>query len=206
MSKSHHAGAALAALLLAAGCAEPTDDSDDATTDESSQAYESPTADDTADARTGTTQPPTGEGGTRAPQTALTVSVAESDEFGEYLTDGQGRPLYMFTADTQGASGGDAQISCSGQCLDAWPLAVTAGAPKAEGGANPSLVGRMDHEGQTVVTYDGWPLYYFARDSAAGAPKGQEIESFGGTWRLVTPDGMKAGEEGESEDEGATDL
>lgn len=204
MDKFCYAGAALAVLLATAGCAEDAEDSDqpaqeDAEVSDTGLGMEEDAAgqDQTAGGTQATQPGQTGEGGTRTPQTALTIDVAQSDEFGEYLTDGQGRPLYMFTADKQGGAGSEPQIECTGQCLDAWPLAATAGAPRAQGGANPSLVGQTRHEGETVVTYAGWPLYYFARDDAAGAPKGNEIESFGGEWYLVTPEGMKAGKAGE---------
>ncbi|MFG6581432.1 hypothetical protein ACGYK1_18770 [Sulfitobacter sp. 1A13191] len=49
----------------------------------------------------------------------------------------------------------------------------------------------MDYDGQKVVTYHGWPLYYFTRDEDADAPQGQDVESFGGEWYLITPEGEK---------------
>ncbi|WP_425410988.1 COG4315 family predicted lipoprotein [Hyphococcus sp.] len=121
----------------------------------------------------------------------LTLTVAQSDEYGRYLADGEGRPLYIFTADTQGDVTREARMSCSGQCLDAWPAVTSDGEPATEGAVQLSLIDTMEKNGETYVTYDGWPLYYFASDAAPGEPKGQEIESFGGEWSLVTPQGMK---------------
>lgn len=196
MRKFHYAGAALAALLAVA-CGEQAGDAYDAdeTGADKSEAYESPTAaQNDRTAAQDRTQRDAGEAN-RTPESSLTIAVAESGEYGRYLTDGNGRPLYMFTADTKGDETRDAVIACSGGCLEAWPLAVTKGAPKAASAVDAGLVGRVEHNGKSVVTYNGWPLYYFAQDSGAGSPQGQEIESFGGTWRLVTPDGMKAGEE-----------
>ena len=54
----------------------------------------------------------------------------------------------------------------------------------------------MEHEGRTVVTYNGWPLYRFERDAEGGPPTGQEIDSFGGTWLLIDPEGAPIRGEG----------
>lgn len=123
-------------------------------------------------------------------QEAKTVSVAESDMYGEYLTvDDQA--VYLFTADTQGGDGTDPRIACGEDCLSVWPLVMSAGSPEAGDGAMSEMVGTMEHDGETVVTYDGWPLYHFARDGAGLPPEGQEIESFGGEWYLIAPDGTR---------------
>jgi len=45
--------------------------------------------------------------------------------------------------------------------------------------------------GAESCDYHGWPLYYFTRDEDADAPQGQDVESFGGEWYLITPDGEK---------------
>ena len=122
-------------------------------------------------------------------QDATTIQVAESEKYGEYLATGEGRPVYL-TTDTQGTGDQEAQISCtSEECLNAWPLVTTQGDPRAGEEVNADMLGTTQHEGQTVVTYNGWPLYYFARDEGADAPQGQDIESFGGEWYLVTPEG-----------------
>lgn len=125
-------------------------------------------------------------------QEGTTIQVAQSEEYGQYLVTGEGRPVYLFTTDTQGTADQQAQISCTSEaCLNAWPLVTTSGEPQAGEGADASLLGTVEYEGQEVVTYNGWPLYYFARDEGAEAPQGQDIESFGGEWYLVTPSGEK---------------
>jgi predicted lipoprotein with Yx(FWY)xxD motif len=44
--------------------------------------------------------------------TATTVMVAETEELGQFLTDSEGRTLYLFTNDTEpGVS------TCGGECL-----------------------------------------------------------------------------------------
>ena len=118
-------------------------------------------------------------------------------KFGEYVQTGEGRPVYLFTTDTQGTGDQEPQISCtSEECLKAWPLVTTSGEPQAGEGADEALLGTTDYEGQTVVTYNGWPLYYFTRDEGADAPQGQEIESFGGKWYLATPSGEEVHAQG----------
>jgi predicted lipoprotein with Yx(FWY)xxD motif len=126
-----------------------------------------------------------------AAQNAATVAVDEGGGFGPHLVDGDGRPLYLFTTDTQGEGDDMAEISCGGECLDAWPLFTTEGEPMAGEGAETQLLGTVMHEGEMVVTYNGWPLYYFVQDQGADAPQGQDIQSFGGEWYLVTPEGTE---------------
>lgn len=125
-------------------------------------------------------------------QDATVIEVARGDQYGEYLATGEGRPVYLFTADTQGSGSEEPRISCTSEdCLNAWPLVTTQGDPQAGEAVNADMLGTFDHEGQTVVTYNGWPLYHFARDAGGEAPQGQDVESFGGEWYLVTPGGEK---------------
>jgi hypothetical protein len=58
-------------------------------------------------------------------------------------------------------------------------------------GVNPDLVGAIESEGLVIATYNGWPLYFFLRDTAGETPTGQEFLSFGGEWYLVSPDGAR---------------
>lgn len=72
----------------------------------------------------------------------------------------------------QGTGEQEAQISCtSEECLDAWPLVTTQGEPLAGEGANGDMLGTPRQEGRTVVTYNGWQLYYFARDEGPTLPR-----------------------------------
>lgn len=131
-------------------------------------------------------------------QEAATLTVNESEAHGQYLATSDGRAVYAFTTDTQGAEGTEATVSCtSAECLAAWPLVTTEGDVSVEGEAQADMTGTMEGpEGQTVATYNGWPLYHFTRDVAAEEPQGHEIESFGGEWYLLAPDGTMVGHEG----------
>jgi len=111
---------------------------------------------------------------------AVTIET-HSGPMGTYLTDGQGRSLYMFASDTSSKS------SCTGQCLTSWP-ALT-GTATASGAANASLLGTLSGTGQ--VTYGGHPLYTYSGDKSAGDTTGQGIDNFGAKWWLLTPSGQQ---------------
>ncbi|HEX2152965.1 MAG TPA: hypothetical protein VHL52_03195 [Acidimicrobiia bacterium] len=112
-----------------------------------------------------------------------TVAVAESDE-GTILVDGEGFSLYLFTQDTQGEPS-----TCTEGCAETWPPLT--GDVTAGDGVDASLLGTAQHpNGETQVTYDGWPLYYYAPDEAPGDTNGQGV---GGVWFLVAPDGSQIG-------------
>lgn len=105
--------------------------------------------------------------------------VVATTDLGDFLTDAEGRTLYIFTPDAQG------DPTCSGDCAANWP-ALTAEA-SAGAGVDESLLGTAPGvDGATQVTYNGWPLYYFAGDPAAGDVNGQGV---GGVWFVIGPDG-----------------
>lgn len=120
---------------------------------------------------------------------AAALQVEESELYGRYLTDGAGRTLYIFTADTQGGEGRKAVIACGDDgCLQRWPL-LTGDAPEAAEGVQAELIGSLPHGEDRAITYNGWPLYYFYKDKGPGDVGGQDIGSFGGEWYLIAPDG-----------------
>jgi predicted lipoprotein with Yx(FWY)xxD motif len=102
---------------------------------------------------------------------------------GTYLTDGTGRTLYLFAADTAGKS------NCSGACASFWP--PLKGSATAMSGAQASMLGTITRsDGSKQVSYDGHPLYYFKEDTKAGQTTGQGFDNFGGKWWLVAPSGQ----------------
>jgi predicted lipoprotein with Yx(FWY)xxD motif len=117
----------------------------------------------------------------------VTVTTAESS-LGTILVDGEGRTLYLFTPDAQGPS------TCTGECLGAWPALL--GPATAGDGADAGLLAtaaRPD-DGTMQVTYDGWPLYYFAKDAAPGDVGGQGLN---GKWYVVDPSGRAVDDDAE---------
>jgi predicted lipoprotein with Yx(FWY)xxD motif len=137
-------------------------------------ATEAPAATDTATTDATAGVPVTG---------AATVNVTEVGTFGQALVDGEGRSLYLFTNDTQDSG----TSSCTGDCLVKWPPLLTDGEPVAGTGMDAAMLGTITlPDGTTQVTYNGWPLYYFADDTAPGDALGQGV---GGVWFLVSPTG-----------------
>jgi len=160
---------ALGIALLLPACAPETDEPIDGDFDTGEPMAET----ETDDAAYG--DPLTDEAGVQ-------LAIQESDTYGEYIVGTDGRPLYLFTADTQGESS-----ACYDACAEAWP--PVNGAAAAAAGLDASLVGTITRaDGSIQATYNGWPLYEFARDIGT-EPTGQDIESFGGEWYLVGPEG-----------------
>ena len=99
------------------------------------------------------------------------------------LTDTKGMTLYFWKKDT-----GTGKVDCVGQCAVNWPpFVLPAGTTKVVGGpgVTATLATETNPEGKgEQVTYNGWPLYYFAKDKAPGDTTGQGV---GGTWFVVTP-------------------
>lgn len=117
--------------------------------------------------------------GRTSAQNASPIAVAETPELGAYLTDAEGRTLYLFTPDTT-----PGESTCYDQCAEAWPplaptesMALPAGVPGAL-----ETVERTD--GTQQAAYNGIPLYYYAADDEAGDVYGQAV---GGVWFIVAP-------------------
>lgn len=128
-------------------------------------------------------------------ESSVQLTVEQSPTYGEYIALDDGRPLYLFTADTQGEAS-----ACYDACADAWPPVT--GDATAESGLDAAMVGTIERDdGTRQATYNGWPLYEFARDSGT-QPTGQDIASFGGEWYLIGPNGEQieaSGEQGQAE-------
>jgi predicted lipoprotein with Yx(FWY)xxD motif len=129
-----------------------------------------------------------------AAQETITIATATSDTYGTYLTDELGQAVYLFTAD-KAETDDEAQVTCTGVvCAGSWPWVITESDPQVAGEADAGLLGTIGADGETVVTYGGWPLYYHNADEGESGPRGHGVESFGGTWSLVTPAGEPIGQ------------
>ncbi|MFC4948796.1 hypothetical protein [Pseudonocardia sp. GCM10023141] len=123
--------------------------------------------------------------GPTAVPTAASVATAQSS-LGMILTDGQGRTVYLFDADT------GPQSTCAAACVSAWPPVSTTGAPVAGPGVQAGLLGTSRRtDGSTQLTYAGHPLYYFIKDKGPGTTAGEGITNFGGSWFVVDAAGNK---------------
>jgi predicted lipoprotein with Yx(FWY)xxD motif len=153
-------GAAVAVALLAAACGSSATSSN-----------------------TPSTAGPAAAGSSSSSASANMIKTSTSSR-GAFLTDGSGRAVYDFLADSKNKS------ACSGACAAAWPPVIVTGQPTAGGGVSASGLSTITRsDGTKQVTYDGRPLYYFAGDTGPGMVKGQGLNGFGHLWWLLTPTG-----------------
>ena len=111
------------------------------------------------------------------------VNLGQNATLGSFLVDSKGMTLYLFTKDTPNTS------NCSGGCASYWPPLLTTGAPVAGTGVTASMLGTTKRaDGSMQVTYNGWPLYYYISDKAAGDTTGENVQ---GVWFVITPAGMQ---------------
>ncbi len=102
------------------------------------------------------------------------------------LVTTQGLTLYMYTADKKN------QSTCTGECAKFWPpLALASGAKTASSvaGIQGTFAVAKSTGGSRQVTFNGSPLYTFAKDKKPGDMNGEGI---GGVWWAVTVPGGHA--------------
>ncbi len=115
----------------------------------------------------------------------LTLGSAANQALAKQLVvSPQGRTLYTLSTETR------SHLLCkSSECLKRWP-AVTAPSGRTKLKAASGVQGHLGllkrANGTFQVTLRGLPLYRYAGDHAKGATNGEGIESFGGTWHVVS--------------------
>jgi predicted lipoprotein with Yx(FWY)xxD motif len=116
---------------------------------------------------------------------SIGLSVADTDA-GPSLVGPNGMTLYVFTQDTDGTS------TCTDECAAAWPpLTVQAGAEVESGDGVTGELAIVDREdGDSQVTYDGMPLYYYSGDSEPGDATGEGVND---VWFIASPEGQEGG-------------
>jgi predicted lipoprotein with Yx(FWY)xxD motif len=121
-------------------------------------------------------------------ETTAEASIMVTDSsLGPILTDSKGMTLYLYDPDAQGES------TCYDACEDAWPVLAVEDEDEAVAGegTDESLIATTERtDGTYQVTYNKWPLYYFAQDAAAGDVNGQ---GKGGVWWVVDAAGAAVG-------------
>lgn len=123
---------------------------------------------------------------------AGTLTVAKSDQYGDYIADAKGRPVYMMATDQKGAGNSAADSFCYALCASIWPPVLVTGKPDFSNLPHPELAGTIQRDDGTVqATYAGWPLYHFINDEGNTAINGEKMHSFGSDWFLLAPGGNK---------------
>ena len=102
----------------------------------------------------------------------------EDAGLGAILADAAGPSLYLYTRDEPNVS------NCTGGCALAWPPLITAEDPAAGEGINAARLGTTTRaDGSKQVTFDNWPLYYYASDEKPGDAIGQNR---GEVWFVIS--------------------
>ena len=115
-----------------------------------------------------------------------TVITTGDSEYGVMLFDDVGQAIYLFDKESDGAP------ACYDDCAANWPPVLTTGAPQGSGASQTGLLGTVDRsDGSTQVTYGGHPLYYYAHEDP-GQVLCHDVDDYGGTWLVVTPEGAPA--------------
>lgn len=134
------------------------------------------------------------------------ITTATNAEEGEYLVAGNGYALYLFKADTQGSGATPPSSPCKDACLATWPPLIVSEKPVGTGKVRPDLLGTMTlPDGTLQATYNGWPLYFYAEDTATTDISGHDIESFGEDWYLVGVNGNRADKDDEDDEDDRRD-
>jgi len=104
-----------------------------------------------------------------------TVNIAYKSGIGFYLTNATGYTLYFRSTDTPNSG----QTTCtSGTCEKNWPVfyASTLNLPVGLKASSFSTI--TPYNSTKILTYDGYPLYYWAHDAKPGDTTGQGTGGF----------------------------
>ena len=116
------------------------------------------------------------------PSPTIVAKVATDAKLGKILVDSAtGKTLYTWAKDS------DENSQCYDQCATFWPPFVTTAKTVAADGVTTgkfSTTARKD--GSLQVTFNSHPLYFYARDAAAGETNGQGSTGFGAVWQVVS--------------------
>jgi predicted lipoprotein with Yx(FWY)xxD motif len=119
-----------------------------------------------------------------AGKTATTISTAKNSKFGTILV--AGTTVYTLKGK-----------NCTGACLKAWPPVVLpsgTAAATAGGDVDDTKLGtKALADGSMQVTYDGAPLYWYAKDKKPGSVKGNTTDKFGKWSAVVVAKGSGSG-------------
>jgi predicted lipoprotein with Yx(FWY)xxD motif len=151
-----------------------------AATEEATTEAPAATGEATTEAPAGVTTEPAVPGG----EEGITLQIEENDQLGPILTDGEGMTLYILDADQAGES------TCYDACAELWPPVTISSDPEVGEEVNSTLIGVIQRtDGQSQLTYNQHPLYYYEPDESAGDVQGHQVTDAWGLWTAVSPEG-----------------
>jgi predicted lipoprotein with Yx(FWY)xxD motif len=105
----------------------------------------------------------------------LTVNLAYKAGTGFYLVNGSGFTLYFRSTDP-----GNGTSTCTGKCVTAWPLFyLGSGEVYLPPSLTASTFGNATRtDGLKETTFNGFPLYYYVKDTAPGQTNGEAKGNF----------------------------
>lgn len=129
-------------------------------------------------------EPPPATAAPASPSAGPLVIRTKVTGYGRILVDDRGMTIYVADRDKA-----DFESTCSGPCTRDWPPLFTNGQVTAGPGVNSAWLGTIGRaDGPNQVEYNGWPLYYSARDAEPGSTKGQGVSAYGTTWHVIDAD------------------
>jgi predicted lipoprotein with Yx(FWY)xxD motif len=112
------------------------------------------------------------------------LKISTHPRLGEYLTDNDGRSLYMFDLDS------DFTSNCFDDCATTWPSYLIESGVTIYGNIREKLLGRFNRgDNHFQLTFNKMPLYFYSLDTMPGDIMGHGLMSFGGRWYLMSPNG-----------------
>lgn len=178
---------ALVAMFGLAACDNGAQsDGDQAMNDDAATEQDSAAREDNAMAESAQPETQVADSMDQRSSEEVALTVEESTEHGQYVADDDGRAVYMLEADSS------SQSNCNDDCAQEWPPVVAdSGKPTAEDPAiEESKISTIQRDdGKEQVTYNGHPLYYYAKDQGPGQATGQEKQDRWGEWYLVNTQG-----------------
>lgn len=158
------------AVPSSGGFAQPSASGPEASPPSTEAPESSPLATENPESSPPSSMAPAGPAGIKAKDTSL----------GKIVVDDKDMTLYVFEKDKGG------KPACTGECATAWPPLLTTDKVTPGPGVNPSWVGMTDRaDGTKQVTYHGWPLYHYAKDTKAGDMNGQGVSAFDAKWYVI---------------------
>jgi predicted lipoprotein with Yx(FWY)xxD motif len=118
-----------------------------------------------------------GAGGTSAATTTFTLQT--SGTLGQVLATSTGMTLYVYGSDTPSTTAPTS--ACTGGCLTTWPI-YDGDPATVPASLTATDFSTFSNGGSTQSTYQGWPLYTYTLDTAAGQTNGNGV----GAWHAVT--------------------